>query len=88
VESGAPTAPVVTFSGVPAQRPAMAQETISVEGMACGSCEETVESAVAALEGTESVEADNTTDTVEIEGDVDGDAVADAIEDAGYTVLG
>lgn len=66
---------------------AMAQQ-ISVEGMACGSCEEAVETAVAALEGTESVEADNTTDTVEIEGEVDDDAVADAIEDAGYTVLG
>ncbi|NHX36578.1 MULTISPECIES: heavy-metal-associated domain-containing protein [Halolamina] len=64
----------------------MAQTTLSVEGMACGSCEETVEDAVGALEGAESVEADNTTDTVEIEGDVDTDAVADAIEDAGYTV--
>ncbi|MFD1527039.1 heavy-metal-associated domain-containing protein, partial [Halolamina salina] len=49
----------------------MAQETISVEGMACGSCEETVESALAALYGAESVEADNTTDTVEIEGEAD-----------------
>lgn len=66
----------------------MAQETISVEGMACGSCEEAVETAVAALEGAESVEADNTTDTVEIEGDVDPAEAADAIEEAGYTVLG
>lgn len=64
----------------------MAQK-ISVEGMACGSCEEAVETAVAALEGAESVEADNTADTVQIEGDVDADAAADAIEDAGYTVL-
>jgi len=66
----------------------MAQETISVEGMACGSCEEAVETAVAALAGAESVEADNTTDTVDIEGDVDTSEVTDAIEDAGYTVLG
>jgi copper chaperone len=64
----------------------MARETLSVEGMACGSCEEAVENAVAELDGAESVEADNTTDTVEIEGDVDADAAADAIEDAGYTV--
>ena len=64
----------------------MAQETLSVEGMACGSCEEAVENAVGDLEGAESVEADNTTDTVEIEGDVDPNAAADAIEDAGYTV--
>jgi len=66
----------------------MAQETISVEGMACGSCEEAVETAVTALAGAESVEADNTTDTVDIEGDVDTSEVTDAIEDAGYTVLG
>lgn len=65
----------------------MAQQ-ISVEGMACGSCEEAVETAVAALEGTDSVEADNTTDTVEIEGEPDADAVTEAIEDAGYTVQG
>lgn len=64
----------------------MARETLSVEGMACGSCEETVENAVAELDGAASVEADNTTDTVEIEGDVDADAAVDAIEDAGYTV--
>lgn len=64
----------------------MAQETFSVEGMACGSCEEAVENAVAELDGTDSVEADNTTDTVEIEGDVDVDAAAAAIENAGYTV--
>ncbi|QKY19171.1 heavy-metal-associated domain-containing protein [Halolamina sp. CBA1230] len=66
----------------------MARETLSVEGMACGSCEETVESAVAALDGAESVEADNATDTVEIEGSVDPDDVTEAIEAAGYTVLG
>ena len=54
--------------------------------MACGSCEEAVENAVAELDGTDSVEADNTTDTVEIEGDVDVDAAAAAIENAGYTV--
>ncbi|KPN31187.1 putative copper-exporting P-type ATPase A [Halolamina pelagica] len=64
----------------------MAQTTLTVDGMACGSCEETVEDAVAALDGVDAVTADNTTDTVEIEGDVDGDAAAAAIEDAGYTV--
>ena len=64
----------------------MTKETLSVDGMACGSCEEAVENAVADLDGVESVAADNTTDTVEIEGDVDGDAAADAIEEAGYAV--
>ncbi len=75
-----------TLTSAPAPRSGMAQTTLSVEGMACGGCEETVEDAVGALDGVETVAADNTTDTVEIEGDVDTDAVADAIEDAGYTV--
>ncbi|MFW5934846.1 MAG: heavy-metal-associated domain-containing protein [Halolamina sp.] len=64
----------------------MTRTTLSVEGMACGGCEETVEDAVGALDGVETVAADNTTDTVEIEGNVDTDAVADTIEEAGYTV--
>jgi copper chaperone len=41
---------------------------------------------VSDLDGVESVAADNTTDTVEVEGDVDEDVVQDAIERAGYTV--
>ena len=64
----------------------MTKETLSVDGMACGSCEEAVENAVTELDGVESVEADNTTDTVEIEGEVDAEAAADAIEEAGYAV--
>lgn len=64
----------------------MARKTLTVEGMACGGCETNVEEAVGALDGTESVEADNESDTVEVEGDVDDDAVRAAIEDAGYSV--
>lgn len=64
----------------------MARTTLTVEGMACGGCETNVEEAVGALEGAESVEADNESDTVEIVGDVDDDAVRAAIEDAGYSV--
>lgn len=64
----------------------MARTTLTVEGMACGGCETNVEEAVGALEGADSVEADNETGTVEIEGDVDDDAVRTAIEDAGYSV--
>lgn len=64
----------------------MAQK-IAVEGMACSSCEEAVETAVRALEGAESVEADNATDSVEIEGEVDTSELNSAVEDAGYTVL-
>lgn len=64
----------------------MARTTLTVEGMACGGCETNVEEAVGALAGAESVEADNESDTVEIEGDVNDDDARTAIEDAGYTV--
>lgn len=66
----------------------MPEETISVEGMSCSNCEQAVETAVAALEGAEAVDADNATGTVEIDGEVDPTDVADAIEEAGYVVLG
>lgn len=64
----------------------MGRTTLTVEGMACGGCEANVEEAVGALEGTESVEADTESDTVEIVGDLEDDAVRAAIEDAGYSV--
>ncbi|MFW5911107.1 MAG: heavy-metal-associated domain-containing protein [Halolamina sp.] len=63
----------------------MAQQTISVRGMACGGCEQTVEDAVAELDGVASVDADNSSDTVLVSGDVDPAEVADAIEAAGYS---
>ncbi|WP_132058066.1 heavy-metal-associated domain-containing protein [Halorussus amylolyticus] len=57
---------------------------ITVEGMSCGGCEETVENALRDVPGVTDAEADNETDTVTIEGDApDADLVA-AVEDAGY----
>lgn len=55
-----------------------------VDGMACDGCETTVEEALAAVPGVESVEADHEAGTVSVTGDADADDVAAAVEDAGY----
>lgn len=59
---------------------------ITVEGMSCGGCEESVEDALRGLPGVTDAEADNETDTVTVEGDASDDDIAAAVEDAGYTV--
>jgi copper chaperone len=64
----------------------MTRRTLAVSGMACGGCEQTVENALADVEGVTSVEADHEGDAVEL---VTDDGVADdeiraAIADAGY----
>jgi copper chaperone len=59
--------------------------SIGVEGMSCGHCEETVEDALADVDGVTSATADNESGEVSYEGDADRDAVAAAVEDAGYT---
>jgi copper chaperone len=58
---------------------------ITVEGMSCGGCEQNVETKLSDLPGVTSVEADNESDTVTVEGDVSEDDVAAVVEDAGYT---
>lgn len=68
----------------------MDRRTLSVDGMACGGCEDTVESALQALDGVNRVEANHEGDSVEVVAD---DAVGDAdlhaaVEDAGYEVVG
>ncbi|RNJ26110.1 heavy-metal-associated domain-containing protein [Halosegnis longus] len=59
-------------------------KTLTVDGMSCDHCEQTVEDAVTAVEGVASARADETTETLEIEGDPDLAAVRTAIADAGY----
>ncbi|WP_433634664.1 heavy-metal-associated domain-containing protein [Halomicrococcus sp. NG-SE-24] len=59
---------------------------LTVEGMSCGGCEQTVVSALEEMENVESATADNEADRVTVEGNPDADAVAQTIEDAGYTV--
>lgn len=57
---------------------------LTVHGMSCGGCEESVEEALAELDGVTGVEADSDADTVTIEGGVDPALAREAIEDAGY----
>ncbi|WP_433633545.1 heavy-metal-associated domain-containing protein [Halomicrococcus sp. NG-SE-24] len=59
---------------------------LTVEGMSCGGCEQTVESALEEMANVESASADNESNRVTVEGNPDDDAVAQIIEDAGYTV--
>jgi copper chaperone len=72
-----------------AQRDGMARRTLSVDGMACGGCEQNVENALGTLDGVTRVDADHEADAVEFVADgVSDDDVAAAIEDAGYEVRG
>jgi len=57
---------------------------ISVDGMSCGHCEQTVEDALAEIEGVTDATADSEADEVRYEGDADTGEVAAAVEDAGY----
>ena len=68
----------------------MATQTLTVRGMACDGCEQTVEEAVSGVEGVESATADSNDGEVTIEtaGDPDDQQLRIAIEDAGYEVVG
>lgn len=57
---------------------------VTVDGMTCGHCEQTVEEAAADVEGVTAASADREASTVTVEGDADVDAVVAAIDEAGY----
>lgn len=78
--AGHPGKTGISVDDVPARMP-----TVTVEGMSCDHCEQTVEDAVRALSGVTAATADSETDQLTVEGEVDLDAVARAVEDAGYT---
>ncbi|MFC6965090.1 heavy-metal-associated domain-containing protein [Halocatena marina] len=59
--------------------------TISVEGMSCGHCEQTVEDALRGVADVSDAHADHETETATVEGDPDTAALVQAVEDAGYT---
>jgi len=59
-------------------------QTITVTGMSCGGCEQTVVEALEGVSGVESATADRETETATVEGDADTAALVDAVEDAGY----
>lgn len=59
-------------------------ETITVTGMSCEHCEESVEDALSAVPGVTSVEANNNQDSVTVEGTADTDDIVEAVREAGY----
>ncbi|RDI72037.1 CopZ family metallochaperone [Halopelagius longus] len=58
--------------------------TITVEGMTCEHCEQTVEEALSDVGGVESATADRESESATVEGDADDDELVAAVEDAGY----
>lgn len=59
---------------------------LTVEGMSCGGCEQTVESALEERDDVENAVADNEANQVRVEGSADASTLAQTIENAGYTV--
>lgn len=62
---------------------------IAVNGMKCGGCENTINTALQGLEGVISAKASHVKKTVAVEFDpelLDAEDIEDAIEDAGFSV--
>jgi copper chaperone CopZ len=59
--------------------------TLTVEGMSCGHCEQTVEEALREVNGVTDASADHEARQASIDGDADVTALVQAVEDAGYT---
>jgi len=59
--------------------------TLTVEGMSCEHCEETVTDALQSVDGVTAASVDRDAGTAEVEGDADEATLADAVEDAGYS---
>lgn len=58
--------------------------SITVHGMTCEHCEQSVEEALLGVEGVDSASADREAETATVEGDASEDALVEAVEDAGY----
>ena len=59
-------------------------KTLTVEGMSCGHCEQTVEEALEDVPGVQDATADREAETVIVEGDADEENLVSAVTDAGY----
>lgn len=59
--------------------------TITVEGMSCGHCEQTVEDALKSVGGVTEAVVDRDAGQARVEGDVDTSALVESVEDAGYS---
>jgi copper chaperone len=59
-------------------------QTITVEGMTCEHCEQTVEEALEEVEGISSATADRDSESATVEGSAEQDKLVAVVEDAGY----
>lgn len=59
--------------------------TITVEGMTCDHCEQTVEDALLDVGGVTDATADRETEQASVEGEAEVTDLVQAVEDAGYT---
>jgi len=58
--------------------------TLTVEGMTCEHCEQTVEEALKGISGVRDAEADREAEQATVDGDADTEALVAAVKDAGY----
>jgi copper chaperone CopZ len=59
-------------------------QTITVEGMTCEHCEQTVEEALEEVEGVTSATADRNSESATVEGSAERDELVTVVKDAGY----
>ncbi len=59
--------------------------TLTVEGMSCEHCQQSVADALAEVEGVTDVAVDLDGASATVEGDADEDALVAAVDEAGYT---
>ena len=58
--------------------------TITVDGMSCGHCEQTVANAIGSVPGVTDVTVDRTVGTATVDGEADVNDLVAAVENAGY----
>lgn len=59
-------------------------QTLTIEGMSCGGCEECVRDSLTTVSGVTSVSVDHSTGSATVEGSTDVVALVTAVQDAGY----
>ncbi|OTF01880.1 heavy-metal-associated domain-containing protein [Halorubrum sp. SD683] len=59
--------------------------TITVEGMSCGHCEQTVKEALQGVSDVTDVTVNRESEQASVDGKADVTALVEAVEDAGYT---
>lgn len=59
-------------------------QTITVEGMSCGHCEQTVVEALEEIDGVTEATADHEADVATVEGDAERTTLLTAVREAGY----